>query len=32
MTVEEMLERMSSDELTYWKAFYMLENEEAEKR
>ena len=32
MTVGEMLERMSSEEITYWKAFFMLENEEAEKR
>jgi hypothetical protein len=30
MTVEYLLENMSSDELTYWKAYSALEREEME--
>lgn len=30
MTVENMLSSMSSDELTYWKAYTVLEREEIE--
>ena len=30
MTVEHLLSSMSSEELTYWKAFSELEREEAE--
>ncbi len=30
MTVGEMLQKMSSDELSYWKAYSALEHEEVE--
>lgn len=30
MSVEQMLSSMSSDEITYWKAFFELENEDAD--
>lgn len=31
MTVEEMLQRMGSDEMTDWAAIFAIEDEEAEK-
>lgn len=31
MTVEHMLNTMTSSEFTYWYAFYRLENEEVNK-
>jgi hypothetical protein len=31
MTVDELGERMSSDELTHWAAFFKLEHEDAEQ-